>query len=75
MEGGNQLVMDTFISNIGKYYGEGPAVKEILQGTYSPSPLASAVTQAFLQACKPQTLISRRTPSHQWFSSNRVSML
>ena len=48
-EGGSKLLEPQFTSSLG-YYGEGPEIKDILNGTFQYPSNTSTVTKDFLQA-------------------------
>jgi len=50
-EGGSQLLDSIFQKDFGSF-GEGPAMDEVLQGTYAIPPHATQATKYFLEACK-----------------------
>jgi len=50
-EGGSQLLDGVFQKDFGSF-GEGPAIDEVSQGTYTIPPHATQATKDFLQACK-----------------------
>ena len=50
-EGGSQLLDSIFQKDFGSF-GEGPAMDEVLQGTYAIPPHATKATRDFLEACK-----------------------
>ena len=49
-EGACQLTLPEFITPLG-YYGEGPAIPDVLNGTYIPPRSATEATRDFLAAC------------------------
>ena len=50
-EGGSQLLDKEFIERLG-LHGEGPEVKDVLQGHFNFPPSTSPATKEFLQACQ-----------------------
>ena len=48
---GSQFLQPPFISDLG-HHGEGPRVRDVLDGTYTPPGLSSSETLDYLSACK-----------------------